>query len=107
MLASSRSKDVDRDAIIDLFWESFYDQIDASIVRDKKSNSTPYHNAVIKLLNSSKPSNGESLSNDGLWILQNQIEELTMSFDEESVFKSIPSTVGLLISKEKITATCK
>ena len=60
MLASSRSKDVDRDAIIDLFWESFYNEMDFSLVRDKKSNSTLYHDVVIKLLNSSKPSNGES-----------------------------------------------
>ena len=27
-----------------------------------------------------------------------------MSFDEESVFKSIPSMVGLLINKDKINA---
>ena len=74
------------------------------MVNYKKSNSTLYHNVVIKLLNSFKHSNGEPLSSHELWVLQLRIEELTMSFDEESVFKSIPSMVGLLINKEKINA---
>ena len=75
-----------------------------SIVNEKKSNSTLYHNAVIKLLNSSKHYNGEPLSDHELWVLQHRIKKLTMIFDEESVFKSIPRMVGLLINKENIYA---
>ena len=36
--------------------------MDFTIVNEKKSNSTLYHNAVIKLLNNSKHYNGEPLS---------------------------------------------
>ena len=63
MFASLGSKDVDRDAIIESFWQSFYDEINVSMsmVNYKKCNYTLYHNEMIKLLNSSKHYNGEPL----------------------------------------------
>ena len=105
MFASS-SKSFERDAIIDAFWQSFYDRINASfgMVNFKKSHTSLYQNAVIKLLESSKISKDESSKQEELLALQRRIEDLTMGFEEESLFKSVPGIVGLLINKEKMTA---
>ena len=65
-----------------------------------------YHNDVIKLLRESKlmKEKGESFSQEELLYLQIKIEDLTMHFDENSVFKSYPSLIKLLIGKDMITA---
>lgn len=65
------------------------------------SNITLYHNSVIKLLDDNK----EKALNDSMLLeLQIQIENLTMNFEEKSVFKSSPSLLKLLISDNMITA---
>ena len=86
---------------------NFYNKIDDSISSDKKSsNATLYHYEVIKLLMNSKSmkSNGESLSQEEVFYLHKEIEDLTMNFDEKSVFKSVPSLIKLLICQDMITA---
>ena len=100
------SKERERVQTLSLFWKSFESKVSDSISSEKKSsNATIYHSEVIKLLiNSKSMKNGESFTQDELFYLQNEIEEMTMKFDEISVFKSVPNLLKLLINNDMITA---
>ncbi len=91
-----------RHEILDSFWKTLYKKFDEYVFQEKKmSNVSLYHKEVLKLLhdNQNKP-----LSEVELIQLQLEIEDLTMNFDEHSVFKSSSSMIKLLVGDEMITA---
>jgi len=104
-----------KEQIINLFWKNFYQKIDDSITFSSSKSSMVYHynHAVIHELWKSKKSvilnqyRKDELAKDDLFKilikLQNTIEELSMSFDTKSVFKSVPGLMKLLIFSDKIT----
>lgn len=85
------------------FWGSFYKKLEDSLSRDKKTSSAAhlYHDAVIKLLRDSKE---EYYNGDDLVTLQKEIEDLSMNFNEQSIFTSVPNLIKLLIREDMITA---
>lgn len=90
--------DSSKEKTIDLFWNHFYNKLDESIKSKtiKYSNVSLYYHEVIKLLKDHKQ--------QSLYSLQLEIENLTMNFDEKSVFKSYPNVIKLLVGKDMITA---
>ena len=98
----SNSTSSNRIRTIDNFWNSFYKKIEES-GGNEVSNVTLYHNEIIKLLVSSKSMEG-GFSQEKLFSLQRDIEDLTLFFDEKSVFRTYPSLIKLLIHKDMITA---
>ncbi|GLJ45999.1 hypothetical protein SUGI_0968810 [Cryptomeria japonica] len=96
-----------KERTIDLFWKNLYRKIESiSSSSDKVSNVTMYQHEVIKLLLQSKSmkQNGEYFSHKELFDLQIQIEDLTIHFEEKSVFKTYPSLIKLLIRQDMIFA---
>lgn len=110
MVAGSSGYNSSQARTIDLFWKNFYSKNFDSISNKSTSQQpkvTLYHNAVIKELIDSKRfllSLGEYFSEEELLDLQNKIEDLTMNFDENSVFKSFRNLIPLLICRDMITA---
>ncbi|XP_022772499.1 uncharacterized protein LOC111315191 [Durio zibethinus] len=103
-----RAYSTDKERIINEFWLHFYREIKVSCKLN--SDCYSYQDRVIMLLNESKKN--QSINNDGfiefssseLKDLQNMIEELTMNFDENRIFKSTPQLLNLLIDNAQITA---
>lgn len=93
-------KDEDKNKLIK-FWEEFYQYYlskkePQSGTNNKASNSTLYKEEVFSLLESKKG----KLTEDELRDLQITIEDLTMNFDEESIYSSTKNIIKLLIGKE-------
>ena len=98
----SNSTSSNRTPAIDNFWNSFYKKIEES-GGNGVYNVNLYHNEVIKLLVSSKSMEG-GCSQDKLFSLQRDIEDLTLFFEEKSIFRTYPSLIKLLIHDDMITA---
>lgn len=94
-----------KERTIDRFWNNLYQKMDSisSSSEIKVSNVIMYQHEVIKLLVQSKQ-NAQSLSQEQLLYLQKEIEDLTINFDEDSLFKTYPSLIKLLIRQDLITA---
>ena len=97
--ASSREKL--KEETLSLFWKSFYNKMKGLSSFKKPSNATQYHDKVIQLLIKYQ---SPSLSLSELMELQKHIEELSMTFDEKSIFKNVPSLIKLLIKDDDSTA---
>lgn len=67
-----------------------------------KSQSLQYKEEVLDILNNAKVR--LPLSNEELRKIQIEIEDLTMIFDEESMFKTTPNIIKILISNNKESA---
>lgn len=81
------------DGKVRLFWENFYHSLeeDKHIYSTKMSNVNQYHNIVFRSLEEYKYTlHNPNFKSEwcSLESLQLDIEELTMHFDDNSVFKS-------------------
>jgi len=99
--ASCRDQLKDKDETLSLFWNSFYQKLNAISSVKKPSNATQYHDKVIQLLLKYQ---SQHLSLSELKELQKQIEDLSMTFDEKSIFKNVPNLIKLLIIDDESTA---
>lgn len=102
----STYKDIDtirKKNILDSFWNSFYQKLDeANLYYDNQSNNYKYNSEVIKNLEANKSQ--LPLTDESKIVLQHRIEDLTMFFDENSVFKQSSNLLKLLIGENTITA---
>lgn len=88
--------------IEELFTNKIYPLIRTTIrTEEDSSNVSQYKDEVIKLLYKNK---SKKLTDKKLYVLQNEIEKLTIYFDEKSIFSSVPNLVKLLIKKDKPSA---
>lgn len=96
-------KDDKKNIILNEFWNNFYSLLpDICTTPDTtKSNAGKYHDEVIKLLHESKST---CKSSDDLILLQVRIEEMTMIFDEKSIYKTSPNLLHQLIRNDMPTA---
>lgn len=95
-------KEEDKEKVI-LFLNSFYDSL-LKINKEQldKSKSLQYKEEVFVILDKAKAR--LPLSNEELRKIQIEIEDLTMIFDEESMFKTTPNIIKILISNNKESA---
>lgn len=86
------------------FWNSFYNELENQNRISKKSQtkSDQYKGLVFDILEKGKE--GKPLGNDELLKLQLEIEDMTMSFDEKSIFKTVPNLIRTLIKKNEMNA---
>jgi sulfatase maturation enzyme AslB (radical SAM superfamily) len=86
------------------FWNEFYTQLE-DINRSgyhEMTRKAQYKEEVLTLLENSKA--GLPLGDDKLREMQQQIEDLTLLFDEKSIQSSVPNIIKLLIRKDEINA---
>lgn len=100
LVRSYTTDDGSRQRTLDLFWNNLYNKIQDSEGSYKYTNVSLYHNEVLTLLRQYE--GGKDF--DMLLKLQLLIEDMTMKFDEKSVFKSSSNLIKLLIGKDMITA---
>lgn len=100
------NKDKDINHLID-FWNRFYDRVlsDISVESEKRnqnsrpSNQLKYKSSVIQLLEEEKAK--FPLAEEELIRIQGQIENISMLFDEESIHKSCPDIIKMLIKENE------
>lgn len=83
--------------VFENFFKKLDDKLRSISSLSEKENIAQYQDQVIKLLHERKAS---TLTDDELVFLQHKIEDLTMKFDETSIYHTIPN----LILKDKPTA---
>lgn len=104
--SGSTGADSSKSRTIEEFWKSFYIQL-SGIAKPftSSSNVGHYHDEVIRLLLDSKVKRqGLGFTKTELIDLQTHIEDLTMMFDETSLYKITPSLIKLLIINNMPTA---
>lgn len=86
------------------FWNAFFDEIANQWQIDNKDStkSDMYKLLVIEKLMQGKE--GKQLCSDDLRKLQLEIEDLSMAFDEQSIFKTVPNLIRTLIRIDEINA---
>lgn len=97
-------KNVEKRSVIIKFWDTFYNHARDLVLNNymyKKSSTLMYKDEVFSILNSAKCLN---LTEDNLLNLKFQIEDLTMSFDEKSMFKTTSNIIKMLICVDKENA---
>lgn len=82
------------------FWTHFYNCYESSQMYNEHVLSKPaqYKQKVFEILNNGKAR--LPLSDEELYNIQMEIEDLTMTFDEESMFKSAPNIIKKLIRND-------
>ena len=99
-----RKKEEDKKELI-RFWEKFYSYLleNTNISEQSdKSRSVQYKEEVFDILHQAKSS--LPLSDERLRNIQMEIEDLTMLFDEESIFKTTPNIIRILIRNNEVSA---
>nr|YP_010144800.1 hypothetical protein KYW51_mgp25 [Mirabilis jalapa]QQL93531.1 hypothetical protein [Mirabilis jalapa] len=88
------------------FWNQFYRDIEANTIQ--KGGIDMYNSKVFSILNEYKKVNQSNKTwnptENELISLQTRIENLTMTFDDKSIFKDTPNLIKLLIGKDPISA---
>lgn len=84
------------------FWCDFYERIETGAYSfAPTSKSREYKDKVIEILEEGKD---KELSSKDLEAMQSQIEDLTMKFDEECLYKTEPNLVKMLIRENEGSA---
>lgn len=83
------------------FWNNLYKQIEDSGTSYQASKVSLYHDKVIKLLIDNQ---SREMSYADLVDLQREIEDLSFGFDEQSLFKSVPTLIRRLMGGGNINA---
>ena len=100
-----RSYSNSNENIINEFWDQLYRDIEAKSLYKEEER---YNTQVFLLLNEYKKviksNNTWDPSENELQKLQTRIEDLTIKFDESSLFKETPNLIRLLIGKDLISA---
>ena len=93
------------------FWGEFYSLLMNNSIQEgestNKTKSFQYKEKVFELLHETKQqinNKDEKDTDNALHNLQTRIENLTMAFDEESVFKSVPNIIHKLIREDAESA---
>lgn len=84
------------------FWGHFFDCYETIYKEIKLSKSTQYKEKVFDILNNAKER--FPLNDDELELMQIQIEDLTMTFDEQSMFRTVPNIIKMLMKSDGINA---
>lgn len=96
-----RRKDTEKEELI-RFWNQFYNEEKKRITKKVSTKSEDYKNHVFNVLEEGKA--GEPLGKEELRKLQLEIEDMTAAFDEQSIFKTVPNLIRVLINKNEINA---
>lgn len=86
------------------FWNNLYKLICESGSRYNASKVSLYHDEVINFLIVNKSRVLKGISKEDLVGLQREIENLSIGYDEESLFRSVSSLIRRLIGTDMITA---
>lgn len=89
------------------FWLKLYEDFQSAggnIEESAKSSTSLYKDEVIEILNKNRANN---ICDDNLRAIQTQIENLTMRFDEESIYKTNPYLIKMLASNEQSCINAK
>lgn len=105
---SKKDYDVEKRGRVLVFWKEFYDYVEEQMAKkpyDEKTANKRYKEGVIALLMKYKEENRGAdnqvvLNKDKLYKLQLEIENLTMRFDEESMYKSTSDILKRLINPD-------
>lgn len=99
---STRS-DKDLEELI-IFWNSFYSYLKENKNSESKTDtkSSQYKEHVFDILYHAK--GDYQLCPDDLRKIQLEIEDITMKFDEKSIFKSSANILNILIKKNEVSA---
>lgn len=101
----SRVKDNTKRSNLERFWNDYYQSISKSVnLNEARGVKNLYHDKVISLLKEYKDANADDNGNviqdpEKLYALQLQIENMTMHFDEASIFSSTHNIISQLMGK--------
>ena len=94
----SKTLKMDSDLLLNKFWESFYKCVLGGS-KQSPSKRIQYNDEVFKILESANDNHLNNLHN-----IQMLIEGKTMLFDEQSIFKTTPNIMKMLIRKDRSCA---